>query len=387
MKKVIAVMLLGKKNANTSVFVQSIRALIKAGYRVDLITNSSNALLFNNIDKVDTHVIDGKQSSNGVISAFNFLKTQVKLFIMLFKMVQTGAPVYISSVYPFAAAIAGKIKSAKVIYQLEEAVLNIGLTERFMHTVINYTAEQVILTSVTLKKHLQLSVNKQTVVYNALPVADMIQASENNNNHPFTVSMIAPLKANKGITEFFSLATAMPQLNFELAVAGSTENIDRYMLNGVMPTNLSVTAEEENMSGFFDRASVVVNLSANKTMLEPCDTNILQAMNHGKPVIVPLTGATKELINTKKHGVAIDIDDLDVIVVTLDILSRKESLYNFMSEACKQQAALFSADHFEKQVATIFKGRPQSIYQTLDQFFGSAFFNTQIKSLKSQQVA
>jgi glycosyltransferase involved in cell wall biosynthesis len=389
MKKVIAVMLQGKQNENTAVFTQTIQALVKAGHHIDLITNEDNATLFCSEDKVSQHIIAGKRSSNPLANGFVYLKTQAKLFTTVLKMAKAGTPVYISAIHPFAAAIAGKIRNAKVIYQLEDAALKAGLAERFLHAVINHTAQQVVFTSTILKDHLKLSVKKQTVIYAALPAADIKQAkhtfNQSHGNQPFTVSMVAPVCANKGIAEFLTMAVEMPHLNFELVATGNTENLKKYFPQGPIPANLSIIGEQDDVSAFFDRAGVVVNLSNNKTMLEPMDANILQAMNHGKPVIVPQTGATKELISTQKHGVAIDVTHLDVIMATIDTLSKSASLYNFISAACKKQAALYTPEHFYKQVASVFKGQPQSIYSTLDQFFGSTFLTA--PQLNKQQAA
>ncbi len=390
MKKVIAVLLPGKHNQNTGAFTQALKALIKNGHYVDLITNEENASLFGPMDDADTHIIGAKTSALGIINLFNYINTQMQLFGMILKIAKAGTPVYISSIHPFTAAIAGKIKNANVIYHLEDAAVPMGLKQRFMNKIANRTASQVIFTSLGLKQYLALTVKKQTVVYPALP-AEAAKAKHTftpgHGTKDFTVSMITPAQPNKGIKEFLSLAAAMPHIKFELNITGDASNIKNYITNKAITANLAIMNRQDNMNEFYERASVVVNLSMNKARFEACDTNILQAMHYGKPVIVPSNGGTKEFINTKKHGVTINSNHLDAITDTINILHKNAGLYNSMSAACKQQAALFNPEHFEKQIVTLFKGRPQSIYNTLDQLFGSTFFNANFDQFGNRVAA
>ena len=311
---------------------------------------------------------------------------------MLLKRAKRDQITYICSAYPFSAAIASKIKQAKVVYHINEASLQPGILERYLYAIVNHTAHRVILSSARLKQHLRLKLTKQTVIRATLSNECMQQATHaitaNPNNTPFTVSLIGPINKHQDIAAFTEPANSLPQLRFELVATGEAGNLRYHIPAGTKPSNLSIYYETGNLHSFFDRASVVLNLSNNRTAIEPCDANILTAMYYGKPVIVPDDNSTKEYIHSNKHGAAINSIHLTTIYDSLNVLYNNKPLYDLMSAACKQQAALFNQDHFEKQIAALFKGGSQSIYSTLSQFFGSTFFNNNKEhTLKDQQIA
>ena len=389
MKKVIAVLLTENKNENTSVFTQSLKALLKDGYQIDIVTNEDLTGTFNSSDEVHIHAFQANHSTKALNQIFGFISIQIRLFKTVLKIGRPSNTIYISSIYPFAAAIAGKLIEAKVVYHLQEAALPKTLLQRFLHSIINRTAKQVIFTSAKLKNHLQLTTKKQAIVYPALS-SDIIENAKHTltqGQHPFTVSMIGDLGNQSGIGAFINLAECLPGINFELVATNQLENIERYVPGSTKPANLFVYTQQQNLHPFYQRASVVVNLSDNKKHLEVCDIHILQAMYYGKPVIVPANSSTREFINTQKNGVAIDSKHVEAIYDTLKILNQNKALYNSMSTACKQQAGLFSPGHFDKQITTLFKGSPRSVYSTLDQLFGASFFSSQVTPLKNQRAA
>ncbi|EHQ27718.1 glycosyltransferase family 4 protein [Mucilaginibacter paludis] len=378
MKRVIAVKISNKYGEDAEIFNQSLISLVKDGFHVDLITSEpSNTLRFS--DKVKKHLVRNHQTNNGFLKVIYYLISQLQLFFMVLKMSKPGDTVYVSSTSPFIAALAAKINSAKVFYHIQNTPVHPDLKDKFLIYMTNITANHVIFTSASLKLRLNLTVKKQTVIYHT-PSADFIRnriAPETNyTNKPFAVVMITPLKAYKGIAEFVKLAKQLPDMLFELVITSDFDQVKNFEpLNTKLP-NLYIFNKTANFQSFFDLASVVINLSDTDQYLESFDVNILRAMYYGKPVIVPEHGGLIELINPKKHGIAMDSKNLDVIAHALRVLSTDQLLYNQISTACLKHAALFTPDRFNKQISSLFNGHMQVVYSNLDQLFGNKFLST-----------
>lgn len=188
--------------------------------------------------------------------------------------------------------------------------------------------------------------------------------------------MISSLNEQKGIDVFVELALELPEIKFNLVLTEGYEDAENHKVFKLKPSNLYIYNESDNLHPYYERASMVVNLSKTNEYLESCDVNILQAMYYGKPVIVPSNGGLKELISPKKHGVAIDSMYMEAISITLSLLSTNEMLYKQLSDACREQARLFNPENFSKQICSLFGGYKQPAYNNINQLFGQQFLAT-----------
>lgn len=391
MPTIIAILLTNDKSDEIPAFVQTIKALIKNGYRINFITTPQHAHLFKNMFNVNTHLLAAPNSNNPLLKLLGEIRLHIALFLMVNILANPNTIVYINGTQPFSAALAGRIKRARIIYLIQNCNLKPNIIERFALSVANRTARQLIIGSVEAQRKLALTVKQQTVVYPALTTEftaaayQIITAQQTHIN--FTVTMVSAIDDSNGISAFLKLAHNMPHFNFELAVTDNDQHISYAVWMASKPFNLSITPKYTSLHTVYQRASVIVNLRDNAHQVNRCDTCILQALHYGKPVIISQNSLSKEFIHNRKHGIVINRENIDAICDALDTLYQTPVLYNQMSAACRQHALLFSQDSFDGQIINLFKGNAQPVYGTLNRFFGDSFLKNDASGVKKRQVA
>jgi len=300
------------------------------------------------------HRIFYKWSPNKVLTLFYFLLSQLFVF---FKVLITSGKndiVYINTMLPFGAAIAARIRGCKVIYHIHEVSVKPMALKKMLLFVIRHTADYCIYVSEFVKKNTSLQI-PATVIYNALPFAFIQKAKQNQSKLPerFTVLMLCSLKKYKGVFEFVQCARALPQLQFELVLNASQDEIISFFDDVNLPANVILHSAQSNVHPFYARASVVLNLSLPDKWIETFGMTALEAMCYGKPVIVPTIGGITELVEHGISGYHIDANRIDEVAEKIQKLSQNKALYEKMSEAAYERAAQFSQGSFRNGIIQV----------------------------------
>jgi L-malate glycosyltransferase len=357
--RIIAVHLLNDFSSSPYTFSQALNGLQLQGYEIHLFTAtpSGNGFL-NEIWGIFTHQLYYRTSANPWLNRAWFLVCQLFLFFQVLAFSRSGDIIYINSMFPFGAAIAGRLKGSKVLYHIQEVSIRPALLKRWLLFVINRTASHCLYVSEYTKQHTNSKV-AGTVVPNVLPLS-FIEKVTNNieaGEQPFTVLMLCSLRRSKGVYEFIHCAGRLPQMRFELVLNASQRAIDSFFAGRYLPPNLYIHAAQSNVHPFYSRASVVVNLSLPAEWIEPFGMTALEAMYYRKPVIVPVVGGISELVEDKINGFYVDAGNIDAIVEKIQLLSEDKNLYMRMSDAAYVKAARFTQKKFR-----------QSIIQTIHAF-------------------
>lgn len=106
--------------------------------------------------------------------------------------------------------------------------------------------------------------------------------------------------------------------------------------------NIQVVPRQEDVSRFYNAASVVVNLSDKTRFIETFGLTALEAMAAGLPVIVPTVGGIAEMVEEGANGFKTDVSDLSAISAHIKALLSDEGLYRRLSEN-----ALASSKHYD----------------------------------------
>jgi len=385
MKKIIAIQMFGNKNESFASFKESVKALINDGFVVEAITTEEQASVFGDVKGMTIHTLNNNQQSNKAFKLYMFIKMQIQLFVKVFKMIGADDVVYINSIYSIAPAIVAKIKHAKLVCHLHSAKQTAGIADSILIYLINKIADQLIFPSVSLKDKFALSAAKQTVIYNT-PADEFIDEINPfrtaSRAKRFTVLMLASSDDSMAIGKLRELATRLPLINFELLLNDWTVTTASVLDKTGQPANLRILPENNNIHRFYERADILINLSANE--YTSGDIDVLQAMYYGIPVIVPAKGGLRELISNGKHGVAVDIDQMSTIVQTIQELSSNTLIYKTLSAACLSQAKLFTSSQFRAQFTKLFIGHRARPYDNLIQLFGTAYLNNDASESKTK---
>ena len=96
--------------------------------------------------------------------------------------------------------------------------------------------------------------------------------------------------------------------------------------------NLTVYPRQNDVVPFYNRASVVLNLSNKNQFIETFGLTALEAMSAGLPVIVPTVGGIAEMVVDGQNGYKIDVQELSKIEDCLKKILTDRLVYMRLSE-------------------------------------------------------
>ncbi|MBL3656787.1 glycosyltransferase family 4 protein [Fulvivirga sediminis] len=358
MSRILAIHLLNDRSGSPFVFRQSLEALQKEGHKIILFTSASEDGFLSDIPGVNYRFINYRWSKIKLITLFNFAKVNLHLLLVFLVKTNKNDIIYINSILPFGAAIAGRLKHSKVIYHMHEVSIKPEALKKWLITVVNHCASTCIHVSHFLKDALQLTVSDQQVIYNSLPQS-FIQLAKNNNqtastSHSFNILMICSLKDFKGIPEFIKLAAELPEMHFDLVLNASPAQIEDYFRDKQLSQNINTYPSQKDVHPFYQNTDVLVNLSRTDEWLETFGMTVLEGMYYGKPCIVPTKGGASELITHNQNGYHIAGKNTDELKKILTQLKNETTLYNSLSKKAFESALTFHPNHFKKAITDLF---------------------------------
>lgn len=292
-------------------------------------------------------------NANKMITLLNFAKVQWQLFwCIIFNRNQIDI-IYVNTLLPFGAALAGKICSKKVIYHLHEPQVSPKVLFRFLIFVCKTTSANVIFVSKFMRDRFANLNRKGKVVYNVLSEKFIRLVSLQNQGNRHTVLMLCSFKEYKGVYDFVELARLNPQLKFELVL-----NSD---LNAIRPIidlsndleNITVYPSSTDVHQFYNKAKVVLNLSHPDQWVESFGMTILEAMAYGLPCIVPEVGGVTELVS-EDTGYRISFENKMKISEALIRLFEDDKHYQSLSQAAFERSKVFDYSNFKNDIQNVF---------------------------------
>ena len=159
-----------------------------------------------------------------------------------------------------------------------------------------------------------------------------------------TILMLGSLKLYKSPLEFIELAKRLPQFVFVLVISDTKENIDifieKYKIN--VYKNLTIYPRQNDVVPFYNQASLVLNLSDKKQVVETFGLTALEAMSAGLPVIVPTEGGIAEMVVDGENGYKIDVQNLNQIAECIKTILSDETLYMELAQNALAYSKRFS---------------------------------------------
>ncbi|WP_428225809.1 glycosyltransferase family 4 protein [Flavobacterium sp.] len=352
--RIIAVHLLNDYSGSPKVLMQLLKCWTKNNLKTILYTCGGREGFLSNISGVETHNYWYQFANNKILRLLFLLTSQFVLCIKLLFQLKKSDILYINTVLPFGAGIAGKMVGCNVIYHIHETSIKPILLKNILFFIVKKTANEVIYVSHFLANQENINIKKR-VLYNVLENDFQKQAHSNYNPSKTTknVLMICSLKEYKGVNEFVELSKMNTEYTFKLVVNANQNEIDNYFKNTIVPANLFIYPTQTNTHPFYQDASLILNLSDTNRWVETFGLTILEGMAYGLPAIVPPVGGVIELVENDVNGYCIDSKKTDFISKAIQNLFSNKTLYQEMSKKAYQKSFFFSESNFEKEAISI----------------------------------
>ncbi len=347
MKHIICFHLFNDYSGSPKVLKIVLEGLLKKGYQIDLISSTGGALdellYYKNLNK---HSYPYRFSNNPIVTMLRYCMVQLYTFILTFRwLFYKDVAFYINTLLPVGPALAGRIMGKRVVYHYHENAFVKGTFYKVLATIMQKLAHEIICVSEYQASFLQ---QKKCVITipNALP-QNFVNKLTPNFKTAFerkTILMLGSLKLYKSPLEFIELAKRLPQFVFVLVISDTKENIDifieKYKIN--VCKNLTIYPQQNDVVPFYNQASLVLNLSDKKQVVETFGLTALEAMSAGLPVIVPTEGGIAEMVVDGENGYKIDVQNLNQIAECIKTILSDETLYMELAQNALAYSKRFS---------------------------------------------
>lgn len=358
MKKIVCFHLFNDYSGSPKVLKTIIEGLLNNGHCIDLVTSRGG-------------VLDELQGSKGLrfrqyqyifarnkfIRLLRYAWVQLHTFFTALGYIfEKDTVIYINTVLPIGAALGGKLAGKRVVYHYHENAKAKGISYRILSRLMQLIASEIICVSHYQRAFVRRK-SRVVVIPNALRddfAAEVHPCAEKSFGQQ-RVLMLGSLKSYKGTREFIELATAMQQFSFELVLNDTKENIDNYIScnNITSPGNLTIHPRQKDVTQFYNRASLVVNLSNRNLFIETFGLTALEAMTAGLPVIVPTVGGIAEMVTDGVNGYKIDVQNLKEIEETVKSVLTNKDLYLSLASNSLDSSKKYGTAHLIDSIEKI----------------------------------
>lgn len=335
-----------------------LQGLLDAGYDVDLYSSSGTGVLnklASSRGRLEFYRHRYAYSRNKALTLIRFAAVQIHLF---FRGLRYGkkdnAVFYINTILPFGAALAGKLRGVKVVYHYHENAFAKSRAYRLLAKLMQKCADRIICVSEYQRSFLKRQ-EGITVVPNVLS-RSLRMSLKPHLEEAFAgkeVLMLSSLKAYKGTGTFVKLSALLSEFRFVLVINDTPHHIGHYLKSFSLPDNLTVYPRQNKVAGFYNEASLVVNLSEKSMFVETFGLTALEAMTAGLPVIVPTVGGIAEMVENGVNGYKIDAADLDLLAGTIRNVLTDRELYMRLSRSALECSGKYRYDAMMEAIAKV----------------------------------
>jgi glycosyltransferase involved in cell wall biosynthesis len=145
----------------------------------------------------------------------------------------------------------------------------------------------------------------------------------------------------------------LPSITLELVLNSPREEMERWLAGRNVPPNCTIYPTQSDTHPFYQRATIVVNLSHPDKWVETFGMTILEGMAYGLPVIVPVSGGVRELVDDGVNGFCCDYRDLEKLAGHIRFLATDPEKYRRFSEQALIKSELFSESAFATAIRSI----------------------------------
>ena len=376
MKKIICAHLYNDFSGSPLVLSTVVKNLASEGHDVEVLTSRQGTGFLSNLPDVGYRFFTYRFFQNKLLRLAMLLWAQVSMFCQVWQLRRQTTVVYVNTLLPFGAALAGRLCGKKVIYHLHETTVNPPVLKGFLKKVATCCASEAIYVSKFLQAAEPLPGVPSTVVHNCLSHDFTDKADAYLQDRPikttaFTVLMLCSLKKYKGVDQFVALAEQLPRYQFLLVLNAGDDAIQQYFAGQSLPENLVIFPSQQAVHSFYQEAHLVLNLSHPEQWVETFGMTLLEAMSYGLPVIAPPVGGPTELVENGYNGFQLDQRNLAAVAEKITDLATEPEMYLQLSANALTFSAQFQETHFRHAVMRSVRSKPQRtlpIYRLAEAF-------------------
>jgi glycosyltransferase involved in cell wall biosynthesis len=304
----------------------------KKEYGIGLLTSMSDGCL-SDIKDITYYNNCYKWSDNRPMLLIRFLLSQLYMFFFILIKSKNIDLIYINTILPFMAALAGKLLKKKLIYHVHEIYLRPNIFQKIMWYIMENSTARIIAVSKYVSRKIK---RNSVVIYNTVSRefehAAKKQLEDKNDivNYKFSkknILMVSSLKKYKGVDIFISLAKKCPGYSFSLVLSSMQEEIGSYFSYVKMPDNINLISQKKDLLPYYLNATIVINLSMPDLWVETFGMTLIEGFQLGTPCIAPDFGGPQEIVVNGSNGFLIDPYDEDSIVAAIKDVLNSEKQY------------------------------------------------------------
>lgn len=355
--RIVAVHLLNDFSGSPKVLKQLLKGWVHNNMDVHLFTSAKKEGFLSTISGVNYSYFWYKLAINPYLRLIFLVYSQIVLFLKVLFFLKKNDILYINTVLPFGAALAGKVRGVRVIYHIHETSMKPPILKRFLFGIVQLTAQDVVYVSQYVMKVENINVKNKYLLYNALE-EDYFNTAANYNklvSKKRNVLMICSLKIYKGVLEFVTLAQLNNHLKFRLVVNASQQEIDDFFKNVTLSNNLEIFPVQKDTHPFYQWADLVLNLSHPDLWVETFGLTAIEAMAYKRPVIVPPVGGIAELVEDGVNGFKINPHDTKELSLKINQIFDDPLLYFDLKNNAYAKALEFTENNFVNSSLGIIK--------------------------------
>ncbi|MFM7487710.1 MAG: glycosyltransferase family 4 protein [Cytophagales bacterium] len=369
--RIVAVHLLNDYSGSPKVLMQLTKGWIQRGFDVTVATCLNRHGFLSDLQGVHYLNYGYKWKANPLLRLVHFMASQLILFVKLIRIVERKDTIYVNTVLPFGAALAGKIKGCRVIYHVHETSMKPRMLKSFLFGIMRWAASDVVYVSCYLQKQEPTKGKPAHVLYNALE-ANFLSIARQIKRTPRTprnILMVCSLKRYKGVNEFIGLAKLNPHLQFKLVVNASQSEVNDFQKEIALTSNVSIAPTQINLHPFYQWADIILNLSKPDEWIETFGLTIIEGMAYGLPAIVPPIGGIAEIVKHGVNGFWADCRDLKNLSKRLNDLC-SPTIYEAFSAKSFEMANRFQENVFHlKSSEMLLRSSRGKIFQPVETCF------------------
>ena len=357
MNGIVCFHLLNDNSGSPRVLRDILRELDRRGVRIELNTSHGGILdTLAGTAGINIRTIPYRFDAGMRLPRFTW--AQIRMFFAGMRHAWHNNVFYINTLLPVGAAIAGRLTGHRVVYHCHENAREKGWHYRLLQWCMCRLASDIICVSQSQRDGIPRK-RRMHVVPNFLSNEFLTGLLPFDPQRAFAcrrVLMLSSLRRYKGVPQFLRLAESLPDIAFELVLNESPQALSNVLRNVQLPSNVIVHSRQKDITPFYNRASLLLNLSDPAMISETFGLTALEAMGAGLPAIVPPTGGIAEIVTDGVNGYHVDVNDFDRLRDTVAALLDDYQRYARLAQAAHDRAADFSAHNSVDTIRHILLG-------------------------------